>query len=648
MKSLWSYVLLLVPVFDLLVSFLAGQAPAGESGRPPLLGLVLGGVSQLFGWLMLFFLLSLLYGLLNRWDVSGLKRVGRFLLVILLSTISAYLIFYWSFLATNGFAPSDDAILFLFQNLERLPQHILQTSPVAAAIFLVLSVLLGLLAHTVFSRTEPLLSGRSGLKLSGAAMVAFLAWQAVIPYAAPITPVQSMLGWQVADPLAQAQQSAIHFEQKQKYEPVTLQKEQRGPVVVVLIESLRRDLLELSPSPIPFLKSLQNEAVMFDKAYATASHSNYADLAFWYSQYPLRSAGLQRYPRGAAWRGDSLFSAFKAHDYRTAYISSQNEKWGEMINWLEVDEVDYFYHSEDFKGDTWFNEDDKFGVKMMIEKGVATAGKIEDSSTFKVAEQWIESLGGRGDFFLGLNLQNTHFSYVIPPGGDEPFQPADMGFKAVYFRWPEEKKQNVKNRYLNAVYNVDGMLKDFVSFLKAEGLWDSTTFVVVGDSGEAFYEHGFGNHSGPMYEEVMRTFALIKPPVQSSKRPGHHLQPVSHIDLAAAILDLKSIPVPDGFQGVSPFDRSEERPVFMHTNAIIKQNAIVEWPWKLLQTYYPVERLELYNLEQDASEFNDLSAARPELAQRLDHRLSSWVLQQIRYYSDPAYYSQLAPPKNLN
>ena len=642
--SRWPYILLLLPVFDLILSVMTGMRP-GHGGHQQATSLLLGGASLLFGWVVLYFSLSLVYGVSNRLETLALKRLLRGFLAVLITLIAAYLVFYWSFVLANGFAPSDDAVVFLFQNLERLPQHILQTSPAMAGTFLIFSLVLGMLCHAAFSRTKPLNSGRVGLRYVGASAVVFLAWLVTAPYATSITPVQSMLGLTANDPMSSGNSPVLALEKKKPYMPAVVPVEQRGPVIVILVESLRRDLLEMSPSPIPFLASLTKDSILFDKAYATASHSNYADLAFWYSQYPLRTQGLQRYPKDAAWRGDSLFTAFKAHDYTTAYISSQNEKWGGMINWLKVDDVDYFYHSEDFQGDTWFNEDDKYGVKMLVDKGIATAGKIEDSSTIMVAQNWISSLKGRKDFFIGLNLQNTHFSYVIPPGGDEPFQPADIGFEAVYYRWPEEKKENVRNRYLNSVYNVDRILGRFVEFLKTEGLWDDCTFVVLGDSGEAFYEHGFGNHSGPMYDEVMRTFALLKPAAAVPLKGQVHDLPISHIDVAAAVLDLMKMPLPDEFQGVSPFAGSQRKPVFMHTNAIVKQNGIVDWPWKLLHTYYPVERLELYDLEQDTSEMNDLSAVKPDIAKQLEDRLSSWIVEQVVYYSDPAFYTQFVPPK---
>ena len=642
----WILLLVLLPLLDSALLVYSGAAAGGADGGQTAFTQGLDILSLVLAWAVLYFFLAAFYRLVNSLERGFSKKLLHGVLFRALLSVAGYLVFFWSFLLTNGFAPSGDAVGFLLQNIQRLPQHILQTSPLVAGGFFALSLLLAVVVHCYFIGIDPFKSRREGYRFAGVAAGVFVAWVMLLPHIALITPVHSALGLGPAPRLA-ADQDLIKLAVKRPYEPISLGQPHRPPVIIVLIESLRRDLLDMSPSPIPFLKSLTQDSILFDHAYATASHSNYADLAFWYSQFPLRKMGLQSYPKDAAWRGDSLFSAFKAHEYATAYISSQNEKWGDMINWLEVDEVDYFYHSENYEGDTWFNKDDKYGVKMLVEKGIATAGKIEDSATLEVAKYWIDSLEGRSDFMLGLNLQNTHFSYVIPEGGREPFQPADMDFEAVYFRWPEGKKAQVKNRYLNAVYNVDAMLGEFVAYLKSRGLWEECVFVVVGDSGEAFYEHGFGNHSGPMYEEVMRTFALIKPPASKDIRPQIFQAPLSHIDIAAATLDLLGMPIPDDFQGMSPFDANRRKTVYMHTNAIIKQNALIQWPWKLLHTYYPYDRIELYELEQDSGELRNLASVHKEVAERLDELLSSWMTKQIVYYSDPAFYTEMSPPKLL-
>ena len=214
-------------------------------------------------------------------------------------------------------------------------------------------------------------------------------------------------------------------------------------------------------------------------------------------------------------------------------------------------------------------------------------------------------------------------------------------------------KEAFRNKYLNAVYNLDRELAAFAARLKAKGLWDRALIVIIGDSGEAFHEHGFGNHSGPVYDEVMRTFVMLKPPKGSdlgSTLPlGTFNEAVSHLDITATIPDLLGIPVPDSFQGRSVLrrggNRDGEGAVFMHSNAFVKQNGMVRWPWKFLKTYYPFEKTELYDLERDPGETQNLASAEADKVANLSAQLDLWINRHLLYYSAPEYYSRYSPPK---
>lgn len=422
--------------------------------------------------------------------------------------------------------------------------------------------------------------------------------------------------------------------------------ENKFPVIVILVESLRGDLLSKYPDVIPFLRRLGREGVVFEKAYAPASHSDYSDLSIWYSRYPLLSGARTVWRAEDPRRGVSAFGVFKALGYFTAYISSQNEKWGNMIQWLQVPEVDFFFHSEDFRGATWENWDDLPGLVSLIKKGLATAGKVEDSKTLEVALKWIDSRKHDEAFFLGMNLQNTHFHYVYPPNAERLFRPDEIDFGAVYYTWPKDRLHVVKNRYLNAVYNLDRLLAWFSDELRKRGLWEKCFFVVAGDNGEAFYEHGFGNHSGPMYEECVRTLVVMKPPA------GVHAptpkQPVNLIDLIPGILHLLGVAPPGDFQGVSPFlEPHPRRQVYLHSHAFVVQDGIVSWPWKLLLTRWPQKQQELYNLESDPQEGRNLWEENHVLASQLSKMLSRFREEQLAYWLFPQNWKIYFPPRFL-
>lgn len=599
-------------------------------------------------WLVIASMLLLVGYLLTFKSTTIIANVGKFLFFLVLFCLVSIAAFIWYFYANNGYTPSAGLILFILNNIARAPQHILQTSPFAAVLSVVACLLVSIVIFKLIGRFVQL-SSRVQLFLIpffllSSSFTSYYIKNSDIELIAT-SPVTYITNFFKSDneftPVVGVESQFIRREENQSEDYLLVED---IPVIVIMIESLRHDLMLLDPTPFPFMRDITSEGIFFNRAYATASHSDYADLAFWYSRYPLRRLKRQTYPKNAEWKGKSIFSVLKENEYETAYVSSQNEKWGGMINWLDTEDVDFFYHSENYDGKTWVNEDDVHGLIKLMNKGIATAGKLEDRITLEVAKNWIRSLNGRRRFMMGLNLQNTHFSYFIPEDGEEPFQPSHLGFSTVYYNWPENKKVHVRNRYLNAVYNLDRLIKDFVDFLKQENIWENSIVLILGDSGEAFYEHGFGNHSGPMYEEVMRTYAFMKPVINSVPDfPSVYEKPVSHIDFVAMIIDMLGMKMEPDFQGKSPLS-NKVRAVYMHSNAIVKQHGIVEWPWKALTTYYPGRKLELYNLIDDPVEKQNLYKKEKSIAKELFNQIEFWKSAQILYYSDPAYYQNYYPP----
>jgi arylsulfatase A-like enzyme len=596
-------------------------------------------------WAALFLATRLVLRAINGID-SAFARVTATMLVGAAATaVVLYHLLIWSFVVMNGHLPSPDVIVFVLDNLARVPQHVLQTAPMLAVAAVVASALT---AGAMLRQIA--ISDRSTPSQTFARQVTYIAtllaiWHvggSAAPLAAPGSTLLGREPGRIEEARLRLQLESLP--RRDQSAGTAPDRPLQVPVIVILVESLRHDLLHSNPEAVPFIKSMYESHTGFSRAYATASHSNLSDLAFWYSQYPLRGNGMEGFPVDAPWRGESLFDIFKTHGYKTAYISSQNERWGGMLNWLQTHAVDYFFHSESFEGNTWENFDDSAGLGGMIKRGLAQAGKVEDSATLEVARNWIDTLQEGEPFFLGMNLQNTHFSYVLTPGASQPYQPSDLGFRAVYYRWPEAKSSTVRNRYLNSVLNVDQLLGGFADYLRSRGLWDRALVVVLGDNGEAFYEHGFGNHSGPMYDEVVRTLAFLKPPAGMQLPVGTGERPVSHIDIAATIPDLVGIPRPWSFQGRSLANQDcAERDIFMYSNALVRQYGIVSWPLKLLITEFPTRSEELFDLTSDPEERTNLVEARPADTRRLRQALSNWIDLQRKYYREAAYVERIPP-----
>jgi len=73
----------------------------------------------------------------------------------------------------------------------------------------------------------------------------------------------------------------------------------------------------------------------------------------------------------------------------------------------------------------------------------------------------------------------------------------------------------------------------------------------------------------------------------------------------------------------------------MNSNALIQQGDIIQWPWKLLLTWYPL-RTELFNMEKDPPEQHDLYWNYKERVKPPAHLLQlTWTVQKLLASSGP-------------
>jgi arylsulfatase A-like enzyme len=279
----------------------------------------------------------------------------------------------------------------------------------------------------------------------------------------------------------------------------------------------------------------------------------------------------------------------------------------------------------------------------MISRGFARSGKIADATTLDVAARWIEA-HANDPLFVGINLQNTHYNYYIPEDGRHPYLPDKLGFRNIYGGWPRDQAATVHNRYLNAAHGMDAALGSFIKRLQVKGVWDRAIVLVVGDHGEAFYEHGGGNHSGPAYDEVARTVAVMKLPKGDARNGTHFERPVSHIDFVPTLVEAAGMKPWPGFQGEPVWQRAATTPLYLSVNAFVKENSIVRWPFKLMARDYPAPEIELYDLQADPSEVTNLAARRQDVALPLLRNLRAWEHCQLSYYADKSAYASLQPP----
>jgi arylsulfatase len=418
----------------------------------------------------------------------------------------------------------------------------------------------------------------------------------------------------------------------------------RWNVIVLIVESLRADQLRLyggSRDVMPAADNLAHEARVFLNAYTQSSHTSYATIVPLSSHYPLRSATPYTYPEKPTYPRVLIYDVLKSLGYKTAIFSSSNEYWLGMNNYLDTGNLDRFLHAANFEGPTYVIQGDS-GFADWVRR-TKHAGSINDRFTVDEALRWIDGLERKDPFFFSVTFQSSHLPYPVPPDFHRRFGPDKIDFKIRFAHFPREKTQTVKDIYADSLAYVDSQIARLLDHLKKSDLWEQTVIVLTSDHGQAFYEHGFAAHGGPLFDEVMKVPLIIRAPGLPASLDA---RPAQHVDIPPTILGLLGLRPHPSFQGIDLIgtEPNPNRSVYMVAQTpLTYQYGIVRSNYKLIYDQYQ-RQYSLYDLQYDPGERNDITASQPSVVQELSKRLLTWHKQQIDYYNDATLHSREYPP----
>ena len=196
------------------------------------------------------------------------------------------------------------------------------------------------------------------------------------------------------------------------------------------------------------------------------------------------------------------------------------------------------------------------------------------------------------------------------------------------------KYQKYIKDYLRCVKGVDRAVGRLLDYLEENGLADNTLVVYTSDQGFYLGEHGWFDKRW-MYEESFKMPFLIKcPGIIDSNIISKEL--IMNIDFGPTLLDFAGLEVPNSMQGKS------FKPSFVDENHVGREAVYYhyyEYPlwhkvqphygiktskYKLIHFYYSMDEWELYDLEKDPNEMNNIYNEAPEeLIKELKSQLKS-------------------------
>ncbi len=368
----------------------------------------------------------------------------------------------------------------------------------------------------------------------------------------------------------------------------TPQTEKRNVVLIQLESTRARSVTPYNEQldTTPFLDELADESLLAERAYTTVPHTSKASVSANCGIEPhLVQPTTEASPNGIP--VPCLADLLKEQGYRTALFQSSTQSFEDFSGLVENFGYEEYYPLEtmDTEG---FSQSNYFGY--------------EDDVMLEPSEEWLEQNGDEP--FLVEYLTGT---------GHDDYQCLDTRYGSEDF-----SENDLLNRYQNCVRYQDIFLKNLFDQYEELGLYEDTIFVIFGDHGEAFAEHGRYQHDDVMWEEGLKVPFLIHAP--GLLKGGERVEELSnHTDILPTVLEMLGYEVEDGeYPGYSllrpvPEDRTLMFSCF-HEKACL---ASIEGSEKYIY-HYGNQPDEFFDLSKDPLERRNLASEEQseETAQR--------------------------------
>ncbi|MCH7720679.1 MAG: sulfatase [Planctomycetes bacterium] len=250
----------------------------------------------------------------------------------------------------------------------------------------------------------------------------------------------------------------------------------------------------------------------------------------------------------------------------------------------------------------------------------------------------------QGPFLLWVHYFDPHNAYAPPPPYDTRYS-TDEQLEAYLTRarFADRSRRpgganvitrSAINGYDGEIRYTDDQLAKLFGTLKAQGLWDNSVVVLIGDHGEGLGQHNVPGH-GLLWDEQLHVPLMIRVPGAAPQRIAH---PMSAVDVLPTLLGLIDLPNSDSFlEQMSGVDAlaGDDNPRYILSRLSDRQlrfdvamtYAITGGGWKYVHATGGEELL--FDLSSDPHELRDVAADHPDVVREFCARLQDQVTRQL-------------------
>jgi len=375
-------------------------------------------------------------------------------------------------------------------------------------------------------------------------------------------------------------------------------------ILIITLDTTRRDRFScygFDKPTTPHIDSLAADGVIFEKGFTPIPVTLPAHATILTGFYPYQHGVRNNGTYVLDERHTTLAEVLRARGYRTGAIAGAfpvDHRFG-LGQGFEA-------YEDSFPAESVGNESDTAQRR---------AGEVT-----RLALEWIrqtrEGLSTDQPFFLWTHYFDPHYPYDPP----EPYRSKLAG-----------------DLYAGEVSYTDACIGELIEGLKADGLYDRTAILIVGDHGESLGEHEEATHSIFIYNSTQEVPYVLRLPADGpfadAKWRGRRSSELACLtDCFPTLLNIAGVP-----EAERPLAAGQSLlPVIEGTqpgHAWIYQESLVpklEYAWSDLRglitprwRYVRAPRPELYDQVKDVDELRDLSQSKAKVAAGLDDALSA-------------------------
>jgi len=276
----------------------------------------------------------------------------------------------------------------------------------------------------------------------------------------------------------------------------------------------------------------------------------------------------------------------------------------------------------------------------VFEARAGTGPMIEaDDAIEAAALEYLENPARKEQpFALCVGFVAPHFPFIVPepyfsmyypdnadmpnnpPGHLENLPAAAQRLRKAFgfYGYSDDEILKARAAYYGLITYLDDKIGRLLDTLEEQGLASNTIVIYTSDHGESLGEHGLWRKMN-FYEQAARVPLQVSWPgvIRAGQRfPGA----VSLVDVTATILDMAG--VPDEKRGLMNLDGESLLPLLREQTTVWKDESFTEHlahgtdraqamirqgKWKLCYSHGSPPDIELYNLESDPGEFENLA-----------------------------------------